>query len=117
MKVLLVDDSKAMRVMVRKTLHQTGVSGMVVNEAENGSDALSKLADVNPDVILSDWSMPEMNGVELLRELRSRGSGVKFGFVTDVASDQMREMAFRTGAQFVIAKPISPERLRSLLER
>lgn len=117
MKVLLVDDSRAMRIMVKKTLQQTGVSNLLVDEAENGSDALAKLAEVEPDVILSDWSMPEMNGVELLRELRSRGSGVKFGFVMPEApSPHVREMAYRTGAQFVIARPLDVGVLRELLE-
>jgi CheY-like chemotaxis protein len=77
MKVLLVDDNKAMRVMVRRALLQTGLQGLHVEEAENGSDALEKLALQLPDLILSDWSMPEMTGIELLRELRARGCAVK----------------------------------------
>jgi two-component system, chemotaxis family, chemotaxis protein CheY len=118
MKVLVVDDSRAMRSLVRKALQETGVEGLEVDEAENGSDALFLLSSVAPDVILSDWSMPEMNGIDLLRELRERGSGVKFGFVTpDEPTLQMREMAFRTGAQFLIGTPVSALQLRSLLEQ
>jgi two-component system, chemotaxis family, chemotaxis protein CheY len=75
------------------------------------------LSDVVPDVILSDWSMPEMSGVDLLRELRSRGSAVKFGFVTpEVPSPQMRETAFQAGAQFMIAKPFSVQSFRDVLQ-
>jgi two-component system chemotaxis response regulator CheY len=114
--VLVVDDKKAMRQMVLRTLLETGLSGLRVEEAENGSDALAKLADVDPDVILSDWRMPEMNGVELLRELRSRGSAVKFGFVMPEApTPPMRERAFEAGAQFVLELPFSVERLRDVL--
>ncbi len=116
MNVLLVDDNKAMRVMVRRALLETGVQGLHVEEAENGSDALAKLALQLPDLILSDWSMPEMTGIELLRELRARGCSVKFGFVTcAAASEQMRETAFQAGAQFMLAKPFSAQHFRELL--
>jgi two-component system chemotaxis response regulator CheY len=116
MNILLVDDSKAMRAMIRRTLLQTGMCDLRVEEAENGSDALAKLASELPDLILSDWSMPEMNGVELLRELRSRGSSVKFGFVTSPgASTAMREKAFEAGAQFVVERPLSVQGFRHLL--
>ena len=118
MKVLLVDDSKAMRGLVRKALLDTGLAGLHVEEAENGSDALAKLALQQPDLILSDWSMPEMTGIELLRELRARGCAVKFGFITgEAASEQMRETAFQAGAQFMLAKPFSGQRFRELLGR
>lgn len=116
MNVLLVDDNKANRLMVRRTLLQTGVSDLRVEEAENGSDALAKLANLEPDIIISDWSMPEMNGVELLRELRARGSVVKFGFITpETASEHMRQRAFEAGAQFLIARPFCVQRFRDVL--
>jgi two-component system chemotaxis response regulator CheY len=116
LKVLVVDDSKAMRQMVLRTLHQTGLDGLSVEQAENGSDALAKLADSEPDLILSDWNMPEMSGVELLRELRARGSAVKFGFVTaQAASLEMREKAQEVGAQFVLERPFSAQHLRHLM--
>lgn len=116
MNVLLVDDNKATRLMLRRTLLMTGISNLHVDEAENGSDALAKVADKEPDLILSDWSMPEMGGVDLLRELRARGSNVRFGFVTSTApSAQMQEKAFQAGAQFMIARPFSVERFRDML--
>ena len=118
MSVLLVDDNKATRQLVLRTLLQTELAGVHVEEAENGSDALAKLADGEPDLILSDWRMPEMNGVELLRELRSRGSAVKFGFVvSEAASQSMRDKAFEAGAQFVLERPFSVARFRDLLSR
>ena len=116
MNVLVVEDNRAMRQMVRRALLQTGVTDLNVDEAENGSEALAKLALGEPDLILSDWSMPKMNGVELLCELRSRGCGVRFGFVTrNAASEQMREKAFQAGAQFMLEAPLSVQRIRELL--
>jgi two-component system chemotaxis response regulator CheY len=115
MNVLLVDDNKAMRLSVRRTLLETGVD-IRVAEAENGSDALAHLATFAPDIILSDWNMPEMGGVDLLRELRARRCNVVFGFVTASApSTQMREMAYEAGAQFMLAKPFGVQRFRDVL--
>jgi two-component system, chemotaxis family, chemotaxis protein CheY len=117
MNVLLVDDNKAMRLMVRRTLLETGLNDLLVEEAENGSDALAKLSAVAPDIILSDWDMPEMGGVDLLRELRSRGCHVPFGFVTPhKPTAQMRERALEVGAQFMLTKPFSAQRLRDVLQ-
>jgi two-component system chemotaxis response regulator CheY len=116
MNVLVVDDNKAMRRMVLRALQQTGLDGLRVEQAENGSEALAKLANAEPDLILSDWSMPEMNGVELLRELRARGSAVKFGFVTsEAATSAMREKALEAGAQFMLERPLSAQHFRRLL--
>jgi two-component system chemotaxis response regulator CheY len=117
MNVLLVDDNKAMRLVVRRALLEIGLMNLKVEEAENGSDALAKLSDVAPDIILSDWNMPEMGGVDLLRELRSRGCLVPFGFVTPQApTAQMRERAIEAGAQFMLAKPFTVQRFRDALE-
>jgi two-component system chemotaxis response regulator CheY len=116
MKVLLVDDNKAMRLSVRRTLLDTGAVDLRVAEAENGSDALAQLATFAPDIILSDWNMPEMGGVDLLRELRARRSDVVFGFVTASApTTQMRERAYEAGAQFMLAKPFTVQRFRDVL--
>ncbi len=117
MNVLLVDDNRAMRLVVRRAVLETGVSDLHVEEAENGSDALARLGTLTVDVIFSDWNMPEMGGVDLLREVRARGCDVIFAFVTASApSPQMRERAFEAGAQFMIEKPLCPKRLRAVLE-
>lgn len=114
--VLLVDDSKAMRMIVRRTLRQAGFANINVIEAENGKEALTKLSEATPDLILCDWNMPEMNGIEFLRELRAQGEKVKFGFVTSEATPQMREVASEAQAQFLIAKPFTPDTFKSILK-
>lgn len=116
MNVLLVDDNRVMRRAVRKALLASGLPDLVVEEVDNACDALAKIDQIEPDLILCDWRMPEMNGVELLRELRSRGDDVKFGFVTLGATEQMRETAARAGAQFLIDK-IDAANFRGLLQR
>ena len=69
MKALVVDDSKAIRTILRKTLKEVGVE--VIAEAAHGVEALSRLRETGPlDLTLVDWNMPEMNGFEFLCAVR-----------------------------------------------
>ena len=109
MKVLIVDDSKAMRMIVARTLRQAGFGDAVMIEASNGREALSIIQDSPPDLVLCDWNMPEMNGMELLQELRNSESRIPFGFVTSEASQDMKDSAVQSGALFLITKPFTPQ--------
>ena len=109
MKILVVDDSRVMRQIVIRTLRQAGFGGHDVVEAENGAQCVETVATEKPDLVLSDWNMPEMNGIDALARLRASGSQVPFGFVTSEGSDEMRARAEATGALFLIAKPFTPE--------
>jgi two-component system chemotaxis response regulator CheY len=114
MKILVADDSKAMRMIVLRTLRQAGIRPSAVCEAEDGADALEKVASFNPDVILSDWNMPNMSGIEFLEALRESGNRTPFGFVTSETTATMRERAIAAGAAFMIAKPFSPEQFEDV---
>ena len=107
MKILVVDDSRVMRQIVIRTLRQAGYAGHEIVEAADGREALEKVHTESPDLVLSDWNMPEMNGVDLLAAMRSAGSGVPFGFVTSEGSAEMRARACAGGALFLIAKPFT----------
>ncbi|MBZ5735172.1 response regulator [Nocardioides sp. TRM66260-LWL] len=109
MLILVVDDSRVMRQIVIRTLRQSGHGGHDIVEAENGREALELCTTRSVDLVLSDWNMPEMSGIDLLESLRERGSTVTFGFVTSEGSDLMRSRAQAAGAQFLIAKPFTPE--------
>lgn len=109
MKILVADDSRVMRQIVIRTLRQAGHGGHEIIEAENGRDAFDKVQSDKPDVVLSDWNMPEMNGIDCLAALRSAGSQVTFGFVTSEGSDEMRQRAAAAGAKFFITKPFTAE--------
>jgi two-component system chemotaxis response regulator CheY len=108
-KILVADDSRVMRQIVIRTLRQAGYDSHEVVEAENGREALEKVASEAPDLVLSDWNMPEMTGIECLRALRASGSAVPFGFVTSEGSDDMRSTASAAGALFLIAKPFTAD--------
>ncbi len=109
MKILLVDDSKAMRLIVRRTLRQAGFGDHAITEVSNGKEALDAVRADHPDLILSDWNMPEMNGIEFLDALNAEGISVKFGFVTTERTPEMRARAEGAGASFLIVKPFTPE--------
>ena len=115
MKLLIVDDSKAMRMIVRKTLRQAGYANLDVAEAANGKEAFDLLMQGGADLVLSDWNMPEMTGIELLSKLNSDGEKVKFGFVTSEGTSEMRERAKQEGALFLIAKPFTVEAFQEAL--
>jgi len=110
MKILIADDSRVMRQIVVRTLRQAGFGDHDLIEAANGKEALEITKAENPDLVLSDWNMPEMNGIECLRQLRASGNDVKFGFVTSESTPEMKEQAEAAGALFFIVKPFSAER-------
>jgi two-component system chemotaxis response regulator CheY len=107
MKIMIVDDSRAMRMIVIRTLRQAGYGDHELLEATDGADALAKVGDEQPDLVLSDWNMPNMTGIELLTALRERGNPVNFGFVTSETTAEMRERAITGGASFMLAKPFT----------
>jgi two-component system chemotaxis response regulator CheY len=116
MRILLVDDSKAMRMIVRRTLRQAGFGNHDIEEAENGALALEAIRKEVPGLVLSDWNMPEMSGIELLDAVRGEGHRTVFGFVTSETADDMRELARSKGADFLITKPFTEDTFRQVLE-
>ncbi|MGG5257733.1 response regulator [Phycicoccus avicenniae] len=109
MKLLVVDDSRVMRQIVTRTLRQAGHGGHDIVEADNGRSGLEAVAAHRPDLVLSDWNMPEMSGLEFLEALRASGDGTPFGFVTSEGSVTMRSQALAAGALFLVGKPFTAE--------
>jgi two-component system chemotaxis response regulator CheY len=115
MKILVVDDSRAMRMIVVRTLRQAGFGGHEVLEAENGREALDLVRRHGPDLVLSDWNMPEVSGLQFLVTLRAQGDATPFCFVTSEGSEEMREQAAAAGALGLIAKPFTADSFTDLL--
>ncbi len=115
MRVLVTDDSKAMRMIVIRTLRQSGVTIDDVVEAEDGVQGLAAVAAHRPDLILSDWNMPNKNGFEFLTELRASGDTTAFGFVTSESNPAMRDQALSAGAAFLLSKPFDGERFAEVI--
>src|ERR1700760_137059 len=104
-----------MRMIVKKTLRQAGFDGHELMEADDGAKALSAIQASSPDLVLSDWNMPNMTGLQLLQTLRNEGINLTFGFLTTEATPEMRVRAFGAGAKFLISKPFTPESFKQLL--
>lgn len=116
MKILVVDDSKAMRMIVSRALRQISMPDLTLEEAATGMEAIRIVEEFSPDLVLADWNMPGMSGYELLVELKGKGYSGKFGFITTEASDDMRQKATEGGADCFITKPFTPESLTQALD-
>lgn len=116
MRILIVDDSAAMRMMVVRTLRQAGYGFEIIDQAEDGRAALDKIRRHKPDLVLADWNMPNMDGLELLGELRREETDLIFGFVTAESTLKMRRKAINAGASFVIAKPFTIDSFAEALD-
>ncbi len=101
-KILLVDDSKAMRMIVMRQMRQIGYGDSEFVETENGKEALAAILADPPQLVLSDWNMPEMTGIELLHALNENDVKVTFGFVTSEGTPEMRVRAADAGGVLTI---------------
>jgi len=115
MKILIVDDSRAMRLIVMRALRQAGFGDHTLVEAADGAEALALIQDSAPDLVLSDWNMPKMSGIDLLRALHEKHLMVKFGFVTSEVTAETKQMALDTGALFLITKPFTVDAFKEAL--
>lgn len=115
MSILIVDDSKAARMILKRALNQAGYGSHKVQEASNGAEALDVIAASTPDLVLCDWNMPEMSGIELLEKINADGLKARLGFVTSEGTDDVRQRAQDAGALFFVSKPVTPEGLQEKL--
>lgn len=108
-KILLVDDSKTIRMLIKRNLRQAGFEQAEILEAEDGAQGLAAARAENPDLILSDWNMPEMSGMEFLQALRAEGNTTTFGFITSETTPTYKEQALAAGASFLLSKPFNAD--------
>ncbi|MBK6637392.1 MAG: response regulator [Rhodocyclaceae bacterium] len=116
MRFLIVDDSKAIQAIVRRTLQKTGIADLDYKAASDGLEALRIMDDWKPDMVLTDWHMPGMTGIELLKSIRNRGwNDLKVAFVTTESAQSNLAEAKRLGAVFFINKPFQDDDLIRLI--
>jgi two-component system chemotaxis response regulator CheY len=115
--VLLVDDSSTMRKIISRSLRQAGLDFGEIYEAGDGQEALAVLEKESVDIVLSDINMPNMNGIEFLREKANR-PGIKdipvFMISTETGEDIIGE-AKSLGAIGALKKPFTPEKVNEVL--
>ena len=116
--VLIVDDYKTMRAIVRSLLTQIGFSVSNLTEADNGETALNKLHELNFGLIISDWNMVPMSGLDLLRKVRSEAAlkTIPFIMVTAESKPENVAAAKAAGVSNYIVKPFTAETLSKKLE-
>ncbi|MEO6202437.1 MAG: chemotaxis response regulator CheY [Nitrospirales bacterium] len=117
MKVLVVDDMSTMRRIVKNVLRQIGFSDIM--EAENGQDALTKLKAGGFGLVVSDWNMPVMLGIELLRAVRADAELKTLPFLMVTAEAQKENLieAVQAGVSNYVVKPFTAEVLQGKLEK
>jgi two-component system chemotaxis response regulator CheY len=104
-----------MRRIVIRTLRQAGFDNLEIIEAGDGAELVEMVRTHNPDLVLSDWNMPNLTGLQALAAIRAGGYQVPFGFITAEGSDMMRAQAAQAGASFLVAKPFNAETIQEAL--
>ncbi|MBI4569710.1 MAG: response regulator [Planctomycetes bacterium] len=114
-KILIADDDPYHRDILRRLLN--GIGEFDIVEADSGSDTFTRVNLDHPDLVLLDWMMPFMDGLDILRELRSAGDQTPVVMVTAKADAASRARALETGANGVVTKPYSISEMRKTLHR
>ncbi|MFG0266708.1 MAG: response regulator [Rhodopirellula sp. JB055] len=116
MKVLLAEDSGVMRKIIARGLHSLWVDDVV--EAADGAIALEKFQQGNDfDLVLTDWNMPNMTGLELVNAIRGTGSKVPIMMITTEAEKGRVLEAIQAGVNDYLVKPFDQSQLQTKLER
>ena len=116
MDVLIVDDSRSMRMLIKRCMRQAGFGGLVIEEAEDGNDGLAKLKDGVPRLILSDWNMAGMGGEQFAQNVHAAYPNLTIGFITSEAAEEIRGRAITAGAKFLLTKPFDAEGMTQALQ-
>ena len=112
-KVLIVDDAAFMRMMLRDILAKNGFE--IVGEADNGKVAIQMYNDLKPDVVTMDITMPEMDGIAAVKEIKAADPNAKIVMVSAMGQQAMVIEAIRSGAADFIVKPFQPDRVLEAL--
>lgn len=109
-RFLIVDDSRAIQAIVRRVVESCQYPDAEIRVASNGEDALTMLETYRPQLVITDWHMPKVSGLELLQSMRQSGlMDIKVGFITTESSETMLNQARVSGASFVINKPFKDD--------
>ena len=116
MRYFIVDDDTASRRMLEKIILE-GNLGVVVGEAGSGVDSLSPILSIHPDVVLIDFLMPKLDGIETIESLKQQGFQGQFIMISQVVNKEMVGEAYEKGIEFFIHKPINRLEVQSILRK
>lgn len=114
-QVLIVDDASFMRMMIKDILTKNGYE--VAGEAENGNKALEKYKELKPDLVLMDITMPEVDGIAALKNIRKEDGNAKVVMCSAMGQQNMVIEAIQSGARDFIVKPFQPDRVLEAVKK
>ena len=112
--ILVVNDAALMRMMIRDILSK---EGYVIHEAVNGRDAVEKYDEIHPDLVTMDITMPEMNGLDALREIRSKDKDARVLMVSAMGQQKMIIESIELGAIDFLVKPFQPTKVLETVKK
>jgi two-component system chemotaxis response regulator CheY len=112
--ILVVDDAAFMRMMIRDILSK---EGYVIQEAVNGRDAVDKYAEIRPDLVTLDITMPEMNGLDALRAIKASDKDARVLMVSAMGQQKMIVEALEAGAMDFLVKPFQPTKVLETVKK
>ncbi len=112
-KILVIDDAKFTRTMLKKMIAEFGHETI---EAANGREGLEKITSEEPDLVLTDILMPEMEGTELLKLLRETNMDVKVIVISANIQDTVKDQCINLGVSEFFSKPPDKEKLKAAIE-
>jgi len=107
MKILVADDSALMRHVLVKILNEAGVESVV--QATNGNEAVQKVEEEAPNLVLMDWVMPNMTGIDAVKKIRASGNKVPIIMCTTEGEQNRIVDAIKAGANNFVVKPFDPK--------
>lgn len=114
-KVLIVDDASFMRNSLKLMLQRNGFN--VVGDAENGAIAVSKYSELQPEIVTMDITMPEMDGIQALKEIRQLDPNAKVVMISAMGQEIYVKEAVLAGAKGFLLKPFKEEQVISALSK
>ncbi len=115
--ILIVDDSAVMRKIIQRSLRQAGINISQIFEGGDGSEGLAVLQENSPDLIFSDINMPNMNGLEFVKNVRAKGIQTPIVMITTEGGEDKVDEALKLGANGYVKKPFTPQYLQDKLRK
>ena len=113
--ILVVDDAAFMRMMIKDILTKNGYN--VVGEAENGAKAMEKYNELKPDLVLMDITMPEVDGIQALKNIKAADANSKIIMCSAMGQQAMVIEAIQSGAKDFIVKPFQADRVLEAVKK
>ena len=113
--ILICDDAAFMRMMIKDILTKNGYN--IVGEAENGAKAVEKYAELKPDLVLIDITMPEMDGIEALKKIKAADANASIIMCSAMGQQAMVIESIQSGAKDFIVKPFQADRVLEAVQK